>query len=389
MPTLNISKTETNIAKTPRRAWACLPRSANIPVSKATVFADNPIMRHRSGRFPLAPPGECAYNPSVNHGACAMTGDLSPIDTAKFVAAKRAVEFVEDGMRVGLGTGSTAAWMVRCLGELVRDEGLKITGVPTSTRTAELARKVGINVVSLDEAKWLDLTIDGADEFDPELNLIKGGGGALLQEKIVATASRPDDRDHRRLQAGRASGRLPAAGRGDAVRLADHQGADRGNAGRARCAGRQRHAAHERPVALRHRRGQFHPRSASAPHRQSASGRAGAEPDPGRGGKRAVHRHLRYRGDRPWRRPGRGATTSTRHPRRGPHRLRRKRQSVLGPLGLRTRRWLSTMICSSSAAALAASARRGSRRKPGRGWRWPRNTAWAAPASSGAACRKS
>ncbi|SMX43410.1 ribose-5-phosphate isomerase RpiA [Actibacterium lipolyticum] len=118
-----------------------------------------------------------------------MSGELSPIDRAKFVAAKRAVDFVEDGMRVGLGTGSTAAWMVRCLGELVRDEGLKIRGIPTSTRTAELARQVGIEVTSLDEAKWLDLTIDGADEFDDELNLIKGGGGALLQEKIVATAS--------------------------------------------------------------------------------------------------------------------------------------------------------------------------------------------------------
>lgn len=118
-----------------------------------------------------------------------MSGELSPIDTAKFVAAKRAVDFVEDGMKVGLGTGSTAAWMVRCLGEVIREEGLKITGVPTSTRTADLARKVGIKVVSLDEAKWLDLTIDGADEFDPDLNLIKGGGGALLQEKIVATAS--------------------------------------------------------------------------------------------------------------------------------------------------------------------------------------------------------
>ncbi|MFY9240899.1 MAG: ribose-5-phosphate isomerase RpiA [Roseovarius sp.] len=118
-----------------------------------------------------------------------MTGELSPIDKAKFVAAKRAVDYVEDGMRVGLGTGSTAAWMVRCLGEMVRDEGLKIKGVPTSTRTAELAREVGIDVISLDEAKWLDLTIDGADEFDAELNLIKGGGGALLQEKIVATAS--------------------------------------------------------------------------------------------------------------------------------------------------------------------------------------------------------
>ncbi len=118
-----------------------------------------------------------------------MTGALSPIDKAKFVAAKRAAEFVEDGMRVGLGTGSTAAWLVRCLGEMVRDDGLKFRGVPTSTRTAELAREVGIEVISLDEARWLDITIDGADEFDADLALIKGGGGALLQEKIVATAS--------------------------------------------------------------------------------------------------------------------------------------------------------------------------------------------------------
>lgn len=118
-----------------------------------------------------------------------MAGELSPIDKAKFVAAKRSVDYVEDGMRVGLGTGSTAAWMVRCLGELVREDGLKIRGVPTSTRTAELAREVGIEVISLDEARWIDVTIDGADEFDGNLNLIKGGGGALLQEKIVATAS--------------------------------------------------------------------------------------------------------------------------------------------------------------------------------------------------------
>lgn len=112
-----------------------------------------------------------------------MSGELSPIDKAKFVAAKRAADYVEDGMRVGLGTGSTAAWLVRCIGEMVRNDGLRIKGVPTSTRTAQLAREVGIEVMSLDEAKWLDLTIDGADEFDGDLNLIKGGGGALLQER--------------------------------------------------------------------------------------------------------------------------------------------------------------------------------------------------------------
>ena len=118
-----------------------------------------------------------------------MSTEFSPIDKAKFVAAKRAVDYVEDGMRVGLGTGSTAAWLVKMLGELVRDEGMKIKAVPTSTRTAQLAQDVGIDVFALDQVKWLDLTIDGADEFDPNLNLIKGGGGALLQEKIVATAS--------------------------------------------------------------------------------------------------------------------------------------------------------------------------------------------------------
>lgn len=118
-----------------------------------------------------------------------MSGELSPIDKAKFVAAKRATRYVQSGMRVGLGTGSTAAWLVQCLGEMVREEGLRIKGVPTSSRTAALARDVGIDVISLDEAKWLDVTIDGADEYDGNLNLIKGGGGALLQEKIVATAS--------------------------------------------------------------------------------------------------------------------------------------------------------------------------------------------------------
>ncbi len=118
-----------------------------------------------------------------------MSSQLSPIDTAKFIAAKQATEYVESGMKVGLGTGSTAAWLVQCLGEMVRDDGLKIQGVPTSEHTAKLARDVGIEVVSLDEAKWLDLTIDGTDEFDDELTLIKGGGGAHLREKIVATAS--------------------------------------------------------------------------------------------------------------------------------------------------------------------------------------------------------
>ncbi len=118
-----------------------------------------------------------------------MSDKLSPIDTAKFAAAKRASAFVESGMKVGLGTGSTAAWLVKCLGERIRDEGLDITAVATSSQTAKLAEDVGIRMTSLDQARWLDLTIDGADEYDADLNLIKGAGGALLQEKIVATAS--------------------------------------------------------------------------------------------------------------------------------------------------------------------------------------------------------
>jgi ribose 5-phosphate isomerase A len=115
--------------------------------------------------------------------------DLSPQDRAKRAAGLRAAEFVESGMTVGLGTGSTAVFLVRRLGERVREEGLRIVGVPTSERTAALAREEGIEVVGLDEAGWLDLAIDGADEVDGAFRLIKGGGGALLREKIVAAAS--------------------------------------------------------------------------------------------------------------------------------------------------------------------------------------------------------
>jgi ribose 5-phosphate isomerase A len=118
-----------------------------------------------------------------------MDASMSAGERAKKASAERALRFVEDGMRLGLGTGSTAAWLVKLLGERTRQGGFEITCVPTSTRTADLAQECGLKITTLDEAGWLDLTIDGADEFDPDLNLIKGGGGALLQEKIVATAS--------------------------------------------------------------------------------------------------------------------------------------------------------------------------------------------------------
>lgn len=118
-----------------------------------------------------------------------MYDDLSPQDKAKYVCALRAAEFVKSGMKVGLGTGSTAYWLVKHLGQSVRDGALDIVAVPTSTRTKEQAIEEGIKVVSLDEAGWLDVTIDGADEFDADFSLIKGGGGAHLQEKVVAMAS--------------------------------------------------------------------------------------------------------------------------------------------------------------------------------------------------------
>ncbi|CAN7470928.1 ribose-5-phosphate isomerase RpiA [Rhizobium sp. LjRoot30] len=106
----------------------------------------------------------------------------------KIKAAEAALAHVEDGMRLGIGTGSTAEEFVRLLAEKVAG-GLRVEGVPTSERTARLCVELGVPLKSLDELPHLDLTIDGADEVDANLSLIKGGGGALLREKIVACAS--------------------------------------------------------------------------------------------------------------------------------------------------------------------------------------------------------
>lgn len=110
------------------------------------------------------------------------------IETQKRQAAARALDFVRSGMRLGLGTGSTAAHFVALLGEKVRG-GLTVVGVPTSEETARLATSAGIPLTTLDDTPELDLVVDGADEIGPDLTLIKGGGGALLREKIVAAAS--------------------------------------------------------------------------------------------------------------------------------------------------------------------------------------------------------
>jgi ribose 5-phosphate isomerase A len=109
-------------------------------------------------------------------------------DAMKRQAAARALDFVRPGMRLGLGTGSTARHFVELLGDRVR-AGFDVVGVPTSEATEADARRVGVPLTGLDETPQLDLTVDGADEIGPGLALIKGGGGALLREKIVAAAS--------------------------------------------------------------------------------------------------------------------------------------------------------------------------------------------------------
>jgi len=110
-------------------------------------------------------------------------------DQEKQLAAEASLRYIQDGQVVGLGTGSTATFAIRALGERVRS-GLKIRGIPTSVRSRDLANELSIPLTSFEDVQQIDVTIDGADEFDPQLNLIKGGGGALLREKIVASASK-------------------------------------------------------------------------------------------------------------------------------------------------------------------------------------------------------
>ena len=110
-------------------------------------------------------------------------------DAEKEVAARASLKYVREGQVVGLGTGSTATIAIRLLGELVRG-GLKIRGIPTSIASRDLATQLGIPLTTFDEVQQIDVTIDGADEFDPALNLIKGGGGAMLREKVVASATK-------------------------------------------------------------------------------------------------------------------------------------------------------------------------------------------------------
>jgi ribose 5-phosphate isomerase A len=110
-------------------------------------------------------------------------------DLEKEAAARASLRFLKDGQVVGLGTGSTATHFIKLLGNEV-EKGLRIRGIPTSDRSRELALSLGIPLITLDDCQEIDVTVDGADEVDPQLRLIKGGGGALLREKIVASATR-------------------------------------------------------------------------------------------------------------------------------------------------------------------------------------------------------
>jgi ribose 5-phosphate isomerase A len=118
-----------------------------------------------------------------------MSGLGAEQDHEKQAAARAAADLVESGSIIGLGSGSTASYAIRFLGERVRG-GLKIVGIPTSQKTQQLAKQLGIPFATLELHPQIDIDIDGADEIDPQLNLIKGGGGALLREKIIASASR-------------------------------------------------------------------------------------------------------------------------------------------------------------------------------------------------------
>jgi ribose 5-phosphate isomerase A len=134
------------------------------------------------------PPNEARQAPPASADQASDGSLIVYMDELKRQAAARALEEVRDGMKLGLGTGSTAKHFVELLGERVRG-GLNVVGVPTSETTRADAERCGIALTTLDEIDRLDLTIDGADEVNPALDLIKGGGGALLREKIVAAAS--------------------------------------------------------------------------------------------------------------------------------------------------------------------------------------------------------
>lgn len=132
---------------------------------------------------------QCVFAVSPAGKMTLSTNELNLRDEEKQIAARAAVQLVESGSIVGLGSGSTAEYAIRFLAERVK-AGLKIEGIPTSKKSKQLAEQLGIPLTILEEHPQIDIDIDGADEIDPQLNLIKGGGGAFLREKVIASVSR-------------------------------------------------------------------------------------------------------------------------------------------------------------------------------------------------------
>jgi ribose 5-phosphate isomerase A len=207
-------------------------------------------------------------------------------DDLKRAAAKAAAAIVEDGMTIGLGTGTTAAKLVDELAQRMRG-GLKFACVPTSESTRRLAEAAGLKLTTLDDTPHLDLTIDGADEIDPVLTLIKGGGGALLREKIVATAS------DRMVVIADISKRVPALGAFPLpVEIVPFGATATRNmvAAMVREIGYERLAQGRGRQAVRDRERQSHPRLCIWTDQRAARPCRRPAHHPGRGRARAVHR---------------------------------------------------------------------------------------------------
>ena len=260
----------------PRRSKAHAP--AKLVAKPGTPFncvsPDNPLRGPRARRF-------------ARHLTWIFAVGSESVNLKKQVAEK-ALEFVAPGMRLGLGSGSTSACFVDCVGEAVKN-GLAIIGVPTSEATRRQAEALGIKLTTLDACPELDLTVDGADEFDPDLNLIKGGGGALLREKIVAASSK------RMVVIADASKRVARLGAFPLpIEVApfglefDQDTAAQG-LGFARLE-RQGRAASSRRRNLRHRRRPLHPRLRPRRDSRSSAARGRARSPARRHGSRAFYR---------------------------------------------------------------------------------------------------
>jgi len=170
-----------------RRAGGVSPRVGGA-LARNVALLQQPRLRHPiAARLP--DPGRALNDDLVARRSRRLCWRRKPQEQSPMSAGERALEFVQDGMTVGLGTGRAANAFVEALGRRVA-EGLRVRGVPTSARTEALAKRLGIALVTLAEAGSLDLCVDGADEVDEQLDLIKGYGGALVREKIVAASAR-------------------------------------------------------------------------------------------------------------------------------------------------------------------------------------------------------